>query len=95
MILEVLRIATSVIWLLLIILGARSAWRCVRAAPGLHPADALIGAMWVLAVNREAFAAVAEFDPGDPDASALCYVLALIGGLLMLGAVAWARHDVR
>lgn len=93
--LEGLRIATSVIWFVLLVLGWPFFWRAVHVADGLRPLDGVVGSMWVLSVNREAFAAVAEWDPGDPDALIMCYALALIGGLMMTGAILWARRDPR
>jgi hypothetical protein len=93
--LEVLRGATSLVWLVILILFAKAAWRTARGAPGLKSIHAVMAATWLLALNRECFAATAQFDPGDNDATALCYVMALVAGLLMVGAGLWARRDVR
>lgn len=95
MVLIALRIATSFVWLAIMILGTRFAWRAVKRSSEIKPIAAVIAAVWLLALNRQSFAGVAQFDPGDDDALALCYIFALIAGLLMVAALTWARHDDR
>jgi hypothetical protein len=95
MIVEVLRGATSLVWLVILILFFRSMWRAARGVQGLRAIDAVMGATWLLALNRQAFAAVSQFDPGDDDALALCYIMALVAGLLMVGAGLWGRREPR